>query len=551
MVQRTTFSIETLLYLLILLLAMGLRFADLGVAPLTEFEAQNALSAHSLAIGGSPELGEQPGYVLLTGPVFSLLGSNEFVARLLPAIFGLALVSLPYFWRELLGQKVCLLLSFGLALDPGMVAVSRLASGHIFSISAGLIALTAWQYYRPIAAGIFTSIALLASPLIFFGLIPVFLIWLTLQRKPNWDTGQSRPFFISIVISFVLGATLFLRVPEGLGAFGSTLLAFANGFTRPGVPVTEIGLAVLGYGLPALVFGLFGALNAWRNNQSIGRLVSLFALFSLLLILVYPGRQVAGLLWVIIALWGLVAMQVAHYISLPKNDLRVALGEGGLMLLLGVFFGIALTKLASNYSDFVYVAAFTLGLAILATILIAFGWSRVGATYGFVWALLLFSALFMLSASSRFLRKGTTDANDLWGPGPAAGSGDVLAESLHDLSVLYEGQADELAVDLRTDDAVLAWELRNLPEANSSAGSNPPLIITSAENVQSAEFAEYRGQSFAVNVQRAWQGWPPNFFAWLFYGQAPTQTQQVILWARVDLFPDAQTLSGTFPDVNP
>jgi len=551
MVPRNTFSFETLLHLLILLLALFLRSADLGEPPLTELEAQNALAARSLANGGSSELGDQPGYVLLASPVFSLLGSNEFVARFLPAIFGLALVALPYFWRDLLGQKAALLLSFALALDPGMVAVSRLASGHMIAVGAGFMALTAWRHSSPIAAGILASIALLASPVIFMGLVPAVLVLLTIQSKPKWGSQQLGRFFMALVIALILGGTLFLRAPEGLAGLGSTVASFLGGFTQSGTPITEVGLALLGYTLPAAILGLLGAVNAWRNDHSVGRVVSLFALFSLLLILVYPGRQVADLLWVIVALWTLAATQVARYVSLPRKDIGVAIGESGLILLLGIFFGIALTKIASNYSGFVFVAIFTLGLAVLATILIAFGWSRVGAEYGVAWALLLFSALFMLSASSRFLRVESTDANDLWSPGPAAGSSRALAESLHELSVLEQGQANELAVDLRSDSAVLNWELRNLPVADLSAEKPPPLVVMAAADAQAGEFAEYRGQSFAAWVQRAWQGWPPNFFAWLFYRQAPIQTAQIVLWAKEDLFPDAQIQSSTSPEANP
>ena len=550
MAQRTIFSSELFLFSLILLLALVLRFADLGTAPLTEFEAQAALPAHALANGETTELGDQPAYVQLTSPAFSLFGSSEFVARLLPAIFGLALVALPYFWRDLLGQKVALVLSFSLALDPGMVAVSRLASGHIIAISAGLIAMTAWRYSRPIAAGIFTSIALLASPIIFFGVVPALLVWLTLQPEQRSSSNHLRLFLYAIVLTLVLGGTWLLRAPEGLEGLGSTVTSFFHGFTQPGTPVTEISLALLAYTLPAVVFGVVGAVNAWRRNQSIGKVVSLFVLFSLLLVLVYPGRQVADLLWVVVALWVLAAIQVAGYVSVPRQDLNVALGETGLMLILGIFFGIALSKLAANYTDFVFVAIATFVMAIIATVLIAFGWSRTGAEHGFVWALILFSALFMLSASSRFLRVEATDASDLWSPGPAANSSRVLAESLRDLSVLDRGQVNELAVDLRTDSPAIAWEVRNLLPAESGADALPPLIITAAD-AQGEEFAAYRGQSIAARVQRAWQGWPPNFFAWLFYRQAPTQIEQIILWARVDLFLDAQALSEPAPETNP
>lgn len=548
MAQRTTFSFELFLYSLILLLALALRFADLGVAPLTEFEARAALPAHEAANRNATELGDQPAYVLLTRQVFSLFGSSEFAARLLPALFGLALVALPYFWRDLLGQKAALALAFVLALDPGMVAVSRLASGHMVAVGAGLIALTAWRYTRPIAAGIFSAVALLASPLVYFGLTPALLVWLTLQPEKRTASNQWRPFLIAAVTTLVFGGTWLLTTPGGLGGLGSTAVAFLGRFVEPGVPAAEIGLAMLGYALPAVVFGILGAVNAWRRNHSVGKVLSLFALFSFLLVLVNPGRQVADLLWVVIALWALTAVQVADYISLPRQDLNVALGEAGLMLILGIFFGISLSKLAANYTDFIFVAVATLLLAAVATLLIAFGWSRTGAMHGFMWAVLGFAALFLLAASSRFLRVETTDANDLWAPGPAAGSIQVLEESLHDLSVLDQGQQNELAVDLRREGAALAWEVRALPPAENDA--SPPLIVGAME-MQGEEFAAYRGQDIALSVHRAWQGWPPNFFAWLLYRQGPTRTEEIVLWARADLFPDAQAVSAPDPEANP
>jgi hypothetical protein len=551
MAKRTSFSSELLIYSLILLLAIFFRFARLGETSLTEFEAQAALPAHSLAHGEAPDLGNQPGYVLFASPVFSLLGSSEFIARFLPALLGVALVFLPYFWRDMLGKKAALVLAFGLAIDPGMVAVSRLASGQMMAVSAGLIALTAWRQARPSLSGIFASIAFLASPLIFLGFIPAVLVAISLRQAGKPKPIPWQDFVVAATITLILAGTLFLRAPEGLGGIGGTLSAFIAGFGKPGVPLAEIGLALIGYVLPALVFGVIGGINSWRNNYSIGKVVSLFGVFSLLLILINPGRQIADLLWVVIALWILAAIQIAGDLSVPERDLTVALGELALMLLLGIFFTIALTKIAADYADFVWVAGATLILAILATVLIAFGWSRSGAVRGFVWSICLFSVLFLVSVSSRFQRVEISDANDLWAPGPAAGSDRLFADSLHDLSVLKQGVANDLAVESHVENAALAWELRDTQAATSETGGTSAVIITAAVDTQPEDLAAYRGQSFAISVQRAWSGWPDNFFAWLIYRQAPTETEQIILWARADLFPDTQLIGGPAPDQTP
>lgn len=551
MAQRPSFSTELFIYSLILLLAIFFRFTNLGEAPLTEFEAQAALSAHSLSQGQTPDLGNQPGYTVFVSPLFSLFGSSELIARLLPALLGTVLVLLPYFWRDVLGKKAALALAFGLAVDPGMVAVSRLASGQMMALAAGLIALTAWRHARPIVSGIFASIAFIASPLIFFGLIPALLVLVSLRPMEKLKPIPWRDFLIAAAVTLVIGGTLFLRAPEGLGGIGGTLSAFITGFANPGVPLAEIGLVFIGYVWPALVFGILGGINAWRHNYSIGKVVSLFAVFALLLILINPGRQIADLLWVVIALWILAATQIASDLSLPERDLTVAFSEFGLMLLLGIFFTIALTKVAADYVDFVWVALATFALAILATVLISFGWSRTGAVRGFVWSICLFSVLFLVSTSSRFLRVEITDANDLWAPGPAAGSDRLFANSLHDLSVLKQGEANDLAVESRIENGALGWELRGIQAAIPVDGNPSSVIITAAVDSTPEDLISYRGQSFALRVQRDWSGWPPNFFAWLIFRQAPTQTEQIILWARADLFPGTQLIDASAADQTP
>jgi hypothetical protein len=541
---------ETFVFALALLFGAFLRFADLGIPPLTEFEARSALAAHQLANEEAGNLGDEPAYVLMTGPVFSLFGSSETTARLVPALFGLALVALPYFWRDVLGGKTALVLSALFVLDPGMVAASRLASGQIIAVSAALIALTAWRHSRPIMAGVFTSIALLASASVFIGLVAAILVFFTLQMRSEISPDRWKPFSLTLIAVMALGATWFLQTPDGVSGLGATLAAFIAKFTEPGTGLSEIGLALLGYTLPAVIFGSIGAVNAWRQNNSLGKILSVFALFSLLLVFVIPGHQSLDLLWVKPALWILAAMFIAKFLTIPKDHSNVALGELGLILILGIFFGISLTKLAAGY-DFTWVAIGTLILSAVASILIAFGWSSEGAKLGLVWALLIFSGLFMLSASSRFLRVETTDANDLWDPGPAAGSPRALGEALHDLSVLSSGQLDQLTFDLQVENPTLAWELRNYQSLPNPGGAGHDVIIAPIESADTGEFTNYRGQSFAARVRRAWQGWPTNFFAWLFYRQGDTQAEEVIFWANNDLLPDSQSLSGVVPQENP
>lgn len=558
MAHRSIFSREIFLYSLITLLAVILRFAGLDGTSLNEFEATAALPAYQLAGGGQPALGAQPGYVLLTSLVFGLIGSSEFLARLWPALFGLALVALPYFWRDLLGKKAALVLAFLLAIDPGLVAVSRLAGGAMIALSATLMALTAWRGGRPVPAGVLAAVALLAAPTVYVGVAAAGLVWVSLRIPIEVDKDGVRNAGLGALAVLLLGATLFFSVPQGLAGVGGTLSAFIGGIS----PLAAFGLGatlftLVGYAFPALIFGGLGIWRAWRRDEPVGRMLSLFAIFALALILVNPNRQAADLLWVVLPLWALAAQAISVYLAAPRDEPVAAIGEAGLMLLLAAFlvptlaraadFGFLLAASPENplpsISSQGMITLFVLGIAGLATALIALGWSRRAAAQGLAWAVAAVFALFLLSASSRFSRQELTAANELWSPGPAAGQLGILRETLSDLSFWNEGQQAALPIEVRSESSALLWALRDHDRVDSAAA--PALAITTAEGEMPAEFAAYRGQSFALSVQRAWDGWPPNFFAWFLFRQAPTQSQQLILWANADLFADAGSVDLT------
>jgi predicted membrane-bound mannosyltransferase len=91
---------EGWLYGLAFLIALGLRLLQLGAAPLTDSEANFAMQALHIANGTRPLLGPQPAYILLTSVLFLVFESSNFMARLVPALVGSAMVFAPLFFRE-------------------------------------------------------------------------------------------------------------------------------------------------------------------------------------------------------------------------------------------------------------------------------------------------------------------------------------------------------------------------------------------------------------------------------------------------------------------
>src|SRR5689334_3425855 len=228
---------EGWLYWLAFLVAIGFRFIQLGASPLTDSEANLALQALNIARGTNPLLGPQPAYILFTSVLFSIIKSTNFMARVIPALAGSALVFVPYFFREQLKPRPALILAFLFAIDPGLVALSRQANGTMLAVTFSLFAVAMWNSRRLIPAGIFAGLALLSGTSLWAGLISVGLTWFFLQGMktksqrddespiPNdrFSNYEIRPALLALGITLILGGTLFFLVPNGLSAWVSSL----------------------------------------------------------------------------------------------------------------------------------------------------------------------------------------------------------------------------------------------------------------------------------------------------------------------------------------
>ena len=133
-------------------------------------------------------------------------------------------------------------------------------------------------------------------------------------------------------------------------------------------------------------------------------------------------------------------------------------------------------------------------------------------------------------------------AQELWTAPPAVGQAEQLLESLQDLSRMDTGHDWEIAIVLLDNSPSLRWalrEFRHLTSADTLAATDAPPIVITSQAQQSPILAQsYRGQDLVRRIRPGWQAaLPPNFIAWLASRQAPLATEQIILWARADLFP--------------
>lgn len=584
---------EHALFFLALGLGLFLRFLDLGKAPLSDFEAGWALQALQVGRGSFNgqflAIGPQPAYVLLTGVLFYLSSATNFLARFWPAVAGASLVLMPYFFRRQLGRIAALILAFGLALDPGLVTISRLAGGPILGLALILWALTGWYFHKPVIAGLFGGLALLSGTSLFNGLLGMglasvvtLLLWgkphssatpvtstVSTEDQPPPHPERYHTFWKSIAwlaaITLVLTGTLFLRLPQGLAGWLEIFPSYLSGWVHSsGISVSRL-LAVLVFYQPLAL--LFGLIAIWRlfsrpiradvealldeGHSFESRWIVFWFAFSLLLWVIYPGHQVSDLVWVLVPLWVLAAEQLSRY--LPGSDgLWVSLSHGSVLLVLLALFWLTLAGLAQaplsapglglRYS----ILGGILVLGILTTGLVSLGWSWDVARRGTVWGISAGLGLYVVSSMWGAAQVNPNQPQELWAPGPGTGQVTLMLQTLGDLSEWSTGFRQSIDVTAPQDIPSLKWALRDYADTryvNSPSSTDQPSVVFTRESDQSPELAAaYRGQDFVWWVSPDWDGpLPLEWERWITYRQAPVQNVHLILWARTNLFPGAAT----------
>jgi hypothetical protein len=363
--HRITF--ENYLFWLVFLLGLMLRFLHLGTPPLTDTEAKWALQALEIARGNHPILGGQPGYLVLTAVNFFIFSGSNFMARFWPALIGSGLVLVPVAFQKKLGLKAAIILSFALALDPGLMAVSRMAGSPILAIGFTAMCLAAWQSKKVKLAGFFGGMALLSGPSAWFGVLGLGITWgilrfvikskaimekavdeivvdgispektanekveetRTIEEDSSSIVGQ-RPLKTGLtwgIVTIVLTGTLFLLIPAGLSAWAGSLIDFFRGWgtvflIKPGFLIT----ALLLYSTMALVFVWNRFWRGGFKHDAVIIEAGVLCVVFFLLAMIYPAHQVGDLAWMIVPLWVVAALQIRDQLVIVDNQkLEIAL----------------------------------------------------------------------------------------------------------------------------------------------------------------------------------------------------------------------------------
>ena len=567
--------------MLAFLLALGLRIIQLGAMPLADVEAAPALQALHIAQGLKPTLSPHPFYILSTSILFFLYGGGtDFLARLVPALGGSALVFAPLLFDRI-KPRPGLILAFFIALDPGFTSLSRQAASSILAITFLIFAWGFFNKNKASLAGLFGALALLSGPSIWAGLLGLGITWAISQglqrssKQPaannlettavdSTTTDYQQPTFdfrlstISLAITFFTAGTLFFIAPNGISASLASIPAFINSWLIPSdVPASRLFISLLVYQPLTFLLALLAIIRGWRKGSRRIIPLSIWFLVSLLLAVFLPSHQVADLAWAIIPLCALAALELVRNIDIfPEERNEV----GGVIFLTAFIWIFAWLDFAGmvwiSASSREYLMRFwlligALFLLVMSLLLVAAGWSVRIARLGGVWGLAL--ALGVLGFGGTLGSAGLRGLShpELWWSPSLPMQADLLEATVRDLSEW--GMGDDFSVPViiaGLDSPALEWTLRqhDVRVVESLDISSSPYFVVTSFQADPVLVSAYRGQDFTWRQTPMWNETLPNdWVRWITLREMPQAGETIILWARDDLFLDSAPQSETTP----
>lgn len=579
--RQVTFSLETLLYLTLMVLAAWIRLTRLGWLPLNDREAAHALTAAAATAQGSPfwEVEGRPtptnsAYHVLTSVVFSLVGSSDAAARFIPAMAGLALVLTPLLLRRRLGQGTALVMAFLFAISPALLTESRTAGGASLSVLG--ISLTLALAFGAEAQGSSSSkrgrwaaaalgFTLTTGPEALVGLLGLLLGVVvfavasrdrTMPRMPTPIDGEMRSrLWIGGLALLVIasGVGLFMEgIPglfESLGNWVSGWRAFG------GVRAWTAMFALLAYEPMSLAFGLIGLVSAMRTDDPFWRGMAAWLVGAVSVVLIYPGRDMGDLVWAVVPLTAFASRTIATLLNRLERP-RVWFAFWGLVAVLLLLTSFSYMQLIAYDFNFVGgaggfdpnlnlgLAVMGLGLAILAMVFYGFGWSWSDSldAGGITLALTLLALTFSGGWRLNFNPSAASGA-ELWRSETSTLGLPVLVEILETVSEVETGRRDSLEVSLQDEPPpALAWALREFKLASTQGATAefaPPVVLMrerAQEQLQPAISSEYLGQEKVIAASWGWMGiLPPQPISWWIGREAPTEAERWLLFVRADI----------------
>lgn len=269
----------------ILIVAIILRFSFLDLKLFHHDEAIHAWFSYQLLTEGTyiyDPVYHGPFLYYVTAGMFALFGDSDLVGRILPCIFGTALIPLVYCLYRMgyLSGKTAIIAGIFVAIAPEMVYFSRFLRNDAFVVFFSLlivVAFLAWiqkgKWYYLLIAGIAAALGMCSKenmPLILvtFGLFFLYLVW---SRKITLPKSWLRDMILAVVVFFGIIALFYSSFgahPEVILTAGPSAiehwLNMHNQQRIAGPPYYYLLLFVL-YELPILLCAIAGVILFLRR----------------------------------------------------------------------------------------------------------------------------------------------------------------------------------------------------------------------------------------------------------------------------------------------
>ena len=543
--------------------ALALRLISLGSIPLSNIEASIALQALAVSHRMETLFGAHIAYVGLTGLDFFVFEPGNFLARFWPAFLGAFVVLIPFLFRDQIGRWPASILALILAVSPEMVGLSRMIGSPMMAFVGFFLALGLINHKKPIPAGVafalglmsgagfWTGIVILGLSLFVFrafyqGALGLFPFAHLKNDKAFW-VRFSVPVFLT---SFLVG-TGFLLAPKGLNGIFVGTVDFIRGFAQPYIkPFWLKPLALIAYGLSALLFGIWGGIRGALSKNKFDIFLIIWAALGCIYLLLYPAAMPSDILWVTLPLWTLAARVLTFHWKIPQDNRLILAVTAIAVVIVFAFIMLALRSLISPTLDqqarLVTSIAIVGGLVLLIAVvfLVTYGWSGTVALPGLLMGLMIVSLLGMLSLTFRTTGLGSGDSYELWYPEQANLSPRwvmVTVDRVLDWNKRRTEPVDIAVVGF--DSPGMRWALRDddavfvpyLPPA-----SQPGILISDVTS-QPEIANSYRGQDLVWSRRALWEQMSPfQYLEWLITRNAPAESNAVIIWVRTDMMPDGQ-----------
>ncbi|GJM41067.1 MAG: hypothetical protein DHS20C20_13490 [Ardenticatenaceae bacterium] len=550
---------------IVLLGAAILRLANLGHLPLSDAEAIHALDVFRFWQPETAVLAPgSPAYFSLTGLLTQLFGFDDGMMRLVPALFGLGLVYLPWLLRHRLGTQGALVTAVLIAISPLNTIAARTAGGDSIALFALLLLFIAFIRYQETAATrwlntLFVALGLgLASSALFYsGLVTLLLAWLVHSRlglslfvagwqvnptETNWRKGTAVGFTI-----FLLLSSFFLLMPTGLGASAGLVGDWFQQFG--GTLSINSLLAFVRYEPVLVLLGLIGLVWAIVRGQPLALFAVYWLSAALILLLLQPNFMVNALLLTLptTLLAGIIINAAWRRRWDWFSGVAAAASLGGAFVILVNLARLGRAAQTNPQEGTIYLIIILLTILFVGLVLFfAASEEATAVSQGILLAILGFFIFYQWGTGWWMGQQAANDPRERWVQTGTDLAIRELDDTVQTLSRQLANSETQLEIATTLDIPALTWYLREYPQLELL--ETLPLaptqqVVITARNPESRLAAGYSGTDFAVRrleplppEERSARATYDTFRWWLFHDStAVTPEEWAIVWVRADL----------------